>query len=104
MRSTMMASILLAMAVTSAQAQITVTRGEYAAGVLVVQGETPHRRARITLDGRYADWTDRDGNFRFRIRYMPRDCTVELKVNTDVRTAYIANCEPAGAPPPRKPR
>lgn len=41
--------------------------------------------ARVTLDGRYAAWTDRNKRFSFNIRYLPRDCTATIRAGQDVR-------------------
>ncbi|MFL9824080.1 hypothetical protein [Rhodoplanes sp. SY1] len=77
-----------------ARAEITVRQAEYTAGVLVVTGETSRRNQRVTLDGRYTERSNRVGNFRFRVRYLPGDCSIELRAGRDVRTAQITNCSP----------
>lgn len=75
-----------------AQAEITLTRVAYAAGVLVVNGETSRPNQRVTLDGRYRTRTDRFGEFSFRIRYLPRDCSISLRAGREARPAWVANC------------
>ena len=87
------------------RAEITVTRAEYAAGVLVVAGETSRRNQKVTLDRRYTTRTDRNNRFRFRIRYLPRDCTATLRAGRQVRPAVISNCNATTVPgvgPPRR--
>jgi hypothetical protein len=92
----------------AAQAEISVTHGEYAAGVLVVRGQTSQPNQRITLDGRYSERTGDNKEFLFRIRYLPKDCVVRLKAGMETRIATIANCQilggPATKPPARKTR
>ena len=78
-----------------AQAEITLTRAEYAAGVLVVRGETSRPNQRVTLDGRYSTRTDRFKEFRFRIRYLPPDCSISLRAGLEERPAWVANCLPS---------
>jgi hypothetical protein len=84
---------LAVMVAAPARAEITITRAEYAAGVLVVRGETSEPGQRVTLDGRYRTRTDRFKEFRFRIRYLPRDCTVSIRAGREVRPAVVANCD-----------
>ena len=78
---------------TPAEAEITITQVEYGAGVLVVRGETSQPNQRVTLDGRYRTRTDRYKEFRFRIRYLPRNCSVTIRAGQDVRPARVANCD-----------
>ena len=88
------------------RAEITVTRAEYGAGVLVVAGETSRPNQRVTLDRRYTTRTDRNNRFRFRIRYLPSDCSATLRAGREVRPAVISNCRPTtvrGVGPPRRP-
>ena len=75
-----------------ARAEITITRAEYAAGVLVVRGETSQPNQQVTLDGRYRTRTDRYKEFRFRIRYLPLDCTVSIRAGQNVRPVGVTNC------------
>ncbi|MDC7785060.1 hypothetical protein PQJ75_02200 [Rhodoplanes sp. TEM] len=77
-----------------AAAEISVRQAEYTAGILVVRGETERSNQRITLDERYSGRSDRLGRFRFRIRYLPPDCMIELRAGRDVRPARVVNCEP----------
>jgi hypothetical protein len=76
-----------------AQAEITITRAEYAGGVLVVQGETSQPNQRVVLDGHYDTRTDRNKRFRFRIPYLPADCTVSIRAGQQTRPASVANCD-----------
>lgn len=75
-----------------AHAEITLNRAEYANGVLLVHGETSRANQRVTLDGRYSTRTDRYNEFRFRIRYLPPDCSISLRAGREVRPAWVANC------------
>ena len=83
-----------------AHAEITITQAEYAAGVLVVRGETSRRNQRVTLDGRYKTRTDRFKEFRFRIRYLPSDCSISIRAGQQVRPVGVTNCgtRPSVAP------
>lgn len=85
----------LSLAVSGARAEITVIEANYSAGVLLVRGETSQANQRVTLDGRYTEYTDKTRQFVFRIRYLPRDCTAEIRAGQESRPAYVANCEPA---------
>jgi hypothetical protein len=85
-----------------ARAEITITQAEYAGGVLVLRGETSQPNQRVTLDGRYDTRTGQNKQFRFRIRYLPRDCVVDLRAGREVRPATVTNCKPAGAPAPSR--
>ena len=78
--------------VSSAHAEIAIAQINYAAGVLVVRGETGRPNQRVTLDGRYRTRTNHLGEFQFRIRYLPHDCTVTIRTRRDVRPARVANC------------
>ena len=75
-----------------AQAEITIHEAEYEAGILVVAGETTHPNREVSLDGRYRDVADQVGAFRFRIRYLPDDCTIRLSDGEDRRTAFVRGC------------
>ncbi|MCC6887881.1 MAG: hypothetical protein IT536_05035 [Hyphomicrobiales bacterium] len=77
----------------SARAEITVLRAEYAGGVLVVRGETSRPNQIVTLDRRYRTRTNRYGEFRFRIPYLPSDCLVTIRAGQEVRPARVANCD-----------
>lgn len=85
---------------TVAHAEITVTHAQYAAGVLVVRGETSTPNQRVTLDGRYDTRTDRNKRFVFRLRYLPRECGVTIRAGQEVRPARVANCSPIATPRP----
>jgi hypothetical protein len=85
---------LLALAL-PARAEVTITQAEYAAGVLVVRGETSQANQRVTLDGRYDTRTGPNKQFRFRIRYRPRDCVVDIRAGREVHPATITNCQAA---------
>jgi hypothetical protein len=94
---------LLALAL-PAHAEVTITQAEYAAGVLVVRGETSQANQRVTLDGRYDTRTGPNKQFRFRIRYLPRDCVVDIRAGREVHPATVTNCRAAAgasSPVPR---
>jgi hypothetical protein len=80
---------------THASAEITVQESNYSSGVLTIRGETSQSNQRVTLDGRYAEWTNRYGRFTFRVRYLPGDCLAQIKAGQEERPTYIANCEPS---------
>lgn len=84
--------VVTAMMVIPAQAEIVVKQAEYEAGVLVVAGETSHTNREISLDGRYTATSDRVGAFRFRIKYLPNDCTIGLFDGEDTRTVFVRGC------------
>jgi hypothetical protein len=84
-----------------ARAEITVTKSEYRAGVLVVRGETSQSSQRVTLDGRFEERTNKFNEFTFRVRYLPRDCLVTLRAGRETRPSFVANCNAAGAQPPK---
>lgn len=86
------ASLMIAMSA-PAQAEITLTRVENEGDVLVVRGETSRRNQLVTVDGRYRTRTDRYKEFRFRIRYLPRDCSIKIRAGQEERPARIANCD-----------
>jgi hypothetical protein len=81
-----------------ARAAISVEEVEYAAGVLVVRGRTSEASQRVTLNGRFSEWTDRNKRFRFRVRFLPPDCLVTLRAGREVHSATVDNCKPAGGP------
>jgi hypothetical protein len=80
---------------THASAEITVEESNYSSGVLTIRGETSQSNQRVTLDGRYAEWTNRYGRFTFRVRYLPGDCLAQIKAGQEERPTYIANCAPS---------
>jgi hypothetical protein len=84
---------LIAMA--DALAEITIEESNYSAGVLTIRGETSQSNQRVTLDGRYAEWTNRYGRFTFRVRYLPGDCLAQIRAGQEERPTYITNCEPS---------
>jgi hypothetical protein len=73
-------------------AEITLKEVQYEAGILVVAGDTTHRNRDISLDGRFTETSDQAGAFRFRIEYLPDDCTISLFDGEDTRTASIRGC------------
>ena len=81
-----------------AQAEIIISRARYAAGVLVVAGETSRPYQRVTLDNRFNTRTGRDRRFAFRVPYRPRDCVANVRAGSDVRPAVISNCRPTSGP------
>ena len=85
---------LSAFSAAPAQAEITVRQAEYRGGVLRIVGETSQPDQKVTLDRRYETRTNDNKQFRFRIRYLPRNCTATLRAGSQVRPAVIANCEP----------
>jgi hypothetical protein len=78
----------------AALARLAVTHAEYAAGVLVVRGETSEPRQKVTIDGRYEERTTADKRFRFRIRYLPADCAIRVKAGEEIRHVVVKNCQP----------
>jgi hypothetical protein len=78
--------------VAPASADITVMKAEYAAGVTVIRGETERSFAEVTLDRRFSTTANRFGEFEFRLRYLPDDCTVSLRAGRDTRPVTINNC------------
>jgi hypothetical protein len=93
MRQFLLAASLMITMSSLAQAEITLTRVENEGGVLVVRGETSQRNQLVTVDGRYRTRTDRYKEFRFRIRYLPRDCSIKIRAGQEERPARIANCD-----------
>ena len=81
----------------AARAELKIVEAEYKGGVLVVRGETSKPGQIITLDGRYQERTGRQGEFRFRVRYLPRDCKIELRSGEEMSPAVVANCKPTPA-------
>lgn len=95
------------LAPTDAVAEITITKAEYAAGVMLVRGEVERAHAKVTLDRRYSTRANRFGEFEFRVRYLPNDCTVEVRAGRDTHPVSISNCFLPGRgikPMPRIPR
>ena len=98
MRTIMVAgSVAIALSTGPALAEITINEAVYEAGILVVHGQTTHPNRDVRLDGRYAETADQAGAFRFRIRYLPDDCTVSLFDGEDRRTAFIRGCATSDA-------
>lgn len=75
-----------------ALAEITIEESHYSAGVLTIRGETSQPNQRVTLDGRYSEWTNGYGRFTFRVRYLPGDCLAQIRAGADERPTYITNC------------
>ena len=78
----------------AAAAAITVTRADYGGGVLVVKGRTSRANEPVRLDNHYVERTNRAGMFTFRIRYLPRNCTVQLRAGREARSVAIDDCQP----------
>lgn len=78
-----------------ALAEITIEESHYSAGVLTIRGETSQPNQRVTLDGRYSEWTNGYGRFTFRVRYLPGDCLAQIRAGSDERPTYITNCNPS---------
>jgi hypothetical protein len=98
--TTALTATLIALAgMGSAVAEISVTRAEYAGGVLVVRGETSRSNQKVTLDGRYSTRTNPNKEFRFRIRYLPSDCGFTIRAGREMRPAQVANCDVVGVTP-----
>ncbi len=100
-------SVATLWSVAPASADITVMKAEYAAGVTVIRGETERSFAEVTLDRRFSTTANRFGEFEFRIRYLPDDCTVSLRAGRDTHPVTIKNCFLPGKgvkPTPRIPR
>ena len=83
---------LLLLSTAPSFAEITLNIAEYEAGVLRVEGTTSHPNREISLDGRFAEKANQSGAFRFRIEYLPNDCTISLFDGEDTRTAVIRGC------------
>jgi hypothetical protein len=93
MRTLLIISPIVAMlSAAPACAEITLKEAKYEAGILVVEGGTTHPNRDISLDGRFTETADQAGAFRFRIEYLPDDCTVSLFDGEDTRTASIRGC------------
>ncbi|MDQ2081103.1 hypothetical protein RA307_13010 [Xanthobacteraceae bacterium Astr-EGSB] len=84
-------------------AEITITQSEYAAGVLVVRGETSQPNQRVTLDGRFDTRTDSVSQFVFRVRYLPPDCTADIRAGRETHPVVITNCNATEAVAPTSP-
>ena len=83
----------LATASSAAQAEITISKAEYQAGVTEIRGETSNPHQTVTLDGRYSTVTDRYNRFEIWIRYLPLDCVINVQAGQEVHPVYIRNCE-----------
>jgi hypothetical protein len=82
--ASILAAAIYASVSSPVRAEITVTKSEYRAGVLVVRGETSQSSQRVTLDGRFDEWTNKFNEFTFRVRYLPRDCLVTLRAGREM--------------------
>jgi hypothetical protein len=87
-------SALVAVWPSVAHAKIIIRQAQYTGGMLLVRGETAWPGQTVTLAGRYKTRTDRNGRFRFRVRYLPRDCLLEVRSGPDLDLVSIANCKP----------
>lgn len=90
-----------------ARSEITITKAEHAGGITVIRGEVERANAKVTLDRRYSTRANRYGQFRFRVRYLPNDCTVDIRAGRDTHPVAISNCFLPGRgikPMPRIPR
>ncbi|WP_237154890.1 hypothetical protein [Oryzibacter oryziterrae] len=83
----------------TAQAGVTVTKSEIAAGKLVVEG-TASSGSSIKLDGQFTATVDpASRKFAFSVLYLPKDCMVDLTVGTSATIAaqaIVADCGPQG--------
>ena len=98
---------MLLLTTVAAAAEITVTKAEHAGGVTLIRGEVERPNAKVTLDRRYSTQSDRFGEFIFKVRYLPDDCTVDLRAGRDTHPVVINNCLVPGRgikPMPRIPR
>lgn len=84
-------------------AEITITESDYAAGVLVVRGQTSQSHQQVILDGRYNTDTDSGRQFVFRVRYLPPGCTADIRAGGETRQVDITNCSDAGNEAPKSP-
>jgi hypothetical protein len=75
-----------------AEIEINVKSAEYSAGVLVVSGSIGEPNKDIKLDQRYTERSNQLGQFLFRVRYLPDDCTVHITAGGDTRTAHVSGC------------
>lgn len=87
-------SALIAVWPSMAYAKITIRQAQYTGGMLLVRGETARAGQTVTLAGRYKTRTDRNGRFRFRVRYLPRDCLLDVRLGPELDLVSIANCKP----------
>lgn len=99
-REILLSTLVMASVAHPARAEITIIRAEYAAGVLVVEGETSRSNQLVTLDRKYRTRTNRYNEFRFRIPYLPPACGVTIRAGQEVRPARIANCDDTWRPIP----
>lgn len=100
-------AFLLTASISTAAAEISIRRAEFSAGVLVVHGDTSKPHQTVWLDRRYSERSNRFGDFTFRIRYVPNDCTIQLAAGEDIRTAFVTGCSvpaPAYRPLPKSSR
>lgn len=91
-RLSAISSMVMLLAGSPAAAEITITKAEYANGVTLIRGEVERPSARVTLDRRYSTRSNRYGEFVFRVRYRPDDCTVAIRAGRDTHPVTISNC------------
>src|SRR5919201_4106869 len=87
-------SALIAVWPSMAYAKITIRQAQYTGGMLLVRGETARAGQTVTVAGRYKTCTDRNGRFRFRARYLPRDCLLDVRSGPELDLVSIANRKP----------
>lgn len=87
-----MATLASIASASPAAAEITLRTANYAAGVLVVKGETLRPHQRVGLDRRYFTRTNKFKEFRFRVRYLPNDCTIEITAGRERRPGVVRGC------------
>lgn len=80
--------------------EIKIDDAVYAAGKLVVTGETLQAGQQVTLDGRYSTKTDEDRQFRFDVTYLPKDCMITLSAGQRTHEAVVRGCDVAVGPVP----
>src|SRR5438067_550026 len=93
-------SALVAVWPSMAYAKITIRQAQYTGGMLLVRGETARAGQTVTLAGRYKTRTDRNGRFRFRVRYLPR---IAFSMSGPVRSltwSALRTASPDEAKPP----
>lgn len=78
----------------TALAEVAIHGAEYEAGVLVVRGQTDRANESVQLDGRYSTTTGNNRQFVFRVRYLPLDCTVNVRAGGNTRSITVPNCDP----------
>ncbi len=82
-----------------ASAQIRIDEARIAGGELRVTGRIAGRNVPVTIDDDIATTSDAQGRFRFRVPYLPQDCTAVVRAGEESREIVIANCaaaRPAG--------